>query len=137
MRSHAELFVHLVWGTWDRIPYLVAEVRPSMYRCITEQARRLDAEVIAIGGIEDHVHVLARFAGRISIADLVKQMKGGSSRHATADLGIGTPFRWQGSYGAFTVSRRGLDPVAAYIGNQESHHRNRTLIPALERIRAR
>jgi len=132
MRSHAELYVHLVWATWDRAPWLVPEARPAVYRCISEQARRLEAEVIAVGGVADHVHVLARFPARIAVSDLVKNLKGASSRHANADLHLARPFRWQGAYGAFSVSRRSLGPVEAYIANQERHHADGTLIRVLE-----
>jgi putative transposase len=132
MRSHAELYVHVVWATWDRTPWMVPGVRPAIYRCISEQARKLEAEVIGIGGVADHVHVLVRFPARVSVAELARQLKGASSRYANADLRLATPFRWQGTYGAFSVSRRGIEKVRAYIADQERHHHEGTLIPLLE-----
>jgi putative transposase len=132
MRSHSELYVHLVWATWDRTPWLVAEVRPAVYRCISEQARKLEAEALAIGGIADHVHALVRYPARISVAELAMHLKGAPSRFATADLHVADPFRRQGSYGAFSVSRRGIPKVRAYIADQERHHADGTVIHALE-----
>jgi REP element-mobilizing transposase RayT len=93
-------------------------------------ATNLGAQVIAIGGIEDHVHVLARFPSALAIATLVQRMKGASSYLASQVMG--EVFRWQGSYSAFTVSERGLERVRAYVLNQEAHHRDGTTHPALE-----
>jgi putative transposase len=35
-------------------------------------------------------------------------------------------FSWQEGYGAFTVSRWDLDRIAAYVSDQEAHHRTRS-----------
>ena len=72
----------------------------------------------------------------ISIADLVSRLKGGSSHFVTHVLRHPEFFRWQGGYGAFSVSRRGVSAVRAYVLNQEQHHRDGTLIPRLERTHA-
>jgi putative transposase len=132
MRSHSELYVHLVWATWDRIPWLVPGAREKIYACIEADARKWEAEVLAIGGVEDHVHVMARYPARISVAELARNLKGASSHYANADLRLADPFRWQGTYGAFSLSRRALGPVEAYIANQEEHHRCGTLLRPLE-----
>ena len=36
-------------------------------------------------------------------------------------------FKWQGAYGAFTVSKSDVPRITAYIANQEAHHRERSL----------
>jgi putative transposase len=129
-RSHSRLYVHLVWATWDRAPLITPAIRDRIYPMMQRHADNLGAQVIAIGGIEDHVHVLARFPSRLAIADLVQRIKGASSYLATQVMG--ELFRWQGGYGAFTVSQRGLDHVQAYVLNQEAHHRDGTTHPWLE-----
>ena len=132
MRRHpcTRMYVHLVWSTWDRAPLITPEIRARIYPMMQRHAVDLGAEVVAIGGIEDHVHVLARFPATLAIAELVRRMKGASSYLATQVMG--QVFRWQGAYGAFTVSQRGLDRVRAYVLNQEAHHRDGTTIGALE-----
>jgi putative transposase len=35
-------------------------------------------------------------------------------------------FCWQKGYGAFTVSKSAVPAVAAYIANQEAHHKKRS-----------
>jgi putative transposase len=118
-----QLFVHLVWATWDRLPLVTAELRPAIYGCIQAECSGLGAEVVAIGGVEDHVHVLVRLPTTVSVAELVKQIKGASSHLVTHRLGKWGEFKWQGGYGAFTVSRSEVPIVRRYVLRQEEHHR--------------
>jgi putative transposase len=111
MRSHSELYVHLVWATWDRAPWVVPEARASVYRCIEEQALKYDSHVVAVGGVADHVHVVARFPARLSVSDLAKQLKGASSHHAN-DMRLARPFRWQGSTAHSPSRAAGWTPSA-------------------------
>ena len=70
-----QLYVHLVWATWDRFPLLPASIRPRVYACIQAECDALKAEVIAIGGTADHVHLLVRISATLAVATLVKQAK--------------------------------------------------------------
>ena len=128
---HARLYVHLVWSTWDRAPLITPEIRDRISPVMQHQASDLGAQIMAIGGIEDHVHVLARFPTTLSIADLVGRMKGASSHMVTQVMG--QAFKWQGAYGAYTLGKSGLGPARAYVLDQERHHRNGTTYAALER----
>ena len=130
---YTELYLHLVWGTYGRLPLIPPEMQPRVYGVLAHQCHALGAEVIAIGGICDHVHVLVRFPTTISIAEFVGKVKGASSHFITHVLRSAEPFRWQGGYGAFTVSKRNVPAVRAYVLNQEAHHRDRTAHAALER----
>jgi putative transposase len=129
--SRVEVYLHLVWSTWDRAPLLTPDVRPRVYLCMREEAARLKAEIIAIGGIEDHVHVLLRLPATGTIAAVVKQLKGSSS-HLTNHEVLPRGFKWQGGYGASSVSRRAVPRVREYILNQEEHHRDGTIYPDAE-----
>jgi putative transposase len=132
--NYSKLFVHLVWGTWDRLPLITPEIRLPVYQGLHEQAGRNGCELIAVGGIEDHVHVLLKIPTTITIADLAKGLKGGSSHMVNKALRPGTFFKWQGSYGSFTVSRSHVPMIRAYVLNQERHHRENRLSPVLERV---
>jgi putative transposase len=91
--SFTQMYVHCVWATWNREPLITEEVQPMLYRAIVQQCRDLKCTVIAIGGIEDHVHLLVGFPTTLAIAELVKKVKGSSSRLANdADDWF---FKWQ------------------------------------------
>ena len=78
------------------------------------------------------MHLLVRFPTTISVSDFVGRVKGATSYFVTHLLD--SPFRWQGGYGAFTVSRRHVDAVSEYVLNQEHRHRERLTHDALERV---
>jgi putative transposase len=132
-RTKTELFVHLVWATWDRLPLITAEIKPVVYASIQAQAGGVGAELLVVGGIEDHVHLIVEFPPTLSISNLVKQLKGSTSHLITHEVQPGETFKWQGSYGAFSLSKRSLPAARDYVLRQEEHHRNGTLLKALER----
>jgi putative transposase len=132
-RPWTQLYVHLVWSTWKRAPLITPEIEPRIYPVLHHQAAELGADVIAIGGIEDHVHVLARVKPTIALSTPVQRMKGASSHFVTHVLRAEHAFKWQGAYGAFTLTKRAVPHVRAYVLNQRSHHRDGTLYRELER----
>jgi REP element-mobilizing transposase RayT len=131
-RNRIALFLHLVWRTWDRLPLIRPEFERQMYRMFAAEAESLGCRVVAASGTDDHVHVLVQLATKTSIANLVKNMKGTTSRWIDVSYPGTTPFKWQGHYGAFTVSRWDVDRIAAYVRDQKSHHAAGKLIGELE-----
>jgi putative transposase len=129
-----QLYVHLVWATWDRLPFITPELEPRIYAAIAEKCRELKCEPIAIGGIEEHVHLLTRFHTTVPIATLAKEVKGSSSHLVTHIIVPGSLFRWQGAYGAFTIRKSEVSTVKTYILNQKQHHAENKLLPELEDV---
>jgi REP-associated tyrosine transposase len=87
-----------------------------------EISKRLECAPIITGGIDDHVHLLARFGRTITQAEWVKELKRVSNlwlkeNHAIRD------FEWQGGYADFSVSASNLELARKYIANQQHHHR--------------
>ena len=123
-RTQIGIFIHLVWGTWDRLPLLSPKIEQAVYRAISAKCADLGVQVITIGGVEDHVHVLVRLPATLSIADVVKHAKGASSHLATHGFSLASsqPFKWQGAYAAFSVSPRQVLQVRDYIARQKEHH---------------
>ena len=79
-----------------------------------------------VGGVADHVHLLARFGRGVTQSDWVKELKRVSSRWIKERDGRMAGFAWQGGYGVFSVSTSALEDVEKYIQNQEEHHRKVT-----------
>jgi REP element-mobilizing transposase RayT len=127
------VFLHLVWGTWRRHGFITADLRERLYASMIHHATELGADVVALGGMPDHAHLLVRMPMTIAIAEFVRRVKGGSSHFVTRVLEWPEPFKWQGGYGAFSVSRRNLGAARAYVLDQERHHADGTLHPTFER----
>lgn len=128
MRANfTQLYVHCVWATWDRLPLITPDIQEVIYASIIGRCNQLGGTVIAIGGIEEHVHLLAGIPSTLSVSDLIKNVKGSSSHLITHKIKPGEFFKWQGSYGAFTVSHNDIATVANYVRNQAFHHRNKSV----------
>ncbi|HWQ13340.1 MAG TPA: IS200/IS605 family transposase [Roseiflexaceae bacterium] len=132
MASYTPLYVHCVWSTWDRLPLIVPTVEPQLYATLAAKCREVGCEPLAIGGVAEHVHVLAQFTPTVTIAQLIGAMKGASSHLVTHSIQPGTFFKWQGSYGAFTIGQRSVVPVRQYILDQKQRHASGRLLAELE-----
>jgi putative transposase len=131
-RNFTQMYVHLVWATWDRLPLITPDLQQPIYNVIAYECKQMGCHVVAIGGITDHIHVLTGFPSTLAIADLVKQIKGSSSHSAAHQMQPDAFFKWQGSYAAFTVNPQDLSVVATYIQNQANHHQQQTSISSWE-----
>lgn len=74
----------------------------------------------------DHVHTLIDFPTDKSIEQTIQLLKGSSSHWINENRLLRGRFSWGRGYGAFSVSHSHVDRVAAYIANQEEHHRKKT-----------
>lgn len=128
-----QLYAHCVWATWDRLPLVTPQIEPQVYAVIASKCEELACTPIAIGGIEDHVHLLVQFPPTLPLTKLIGEVKGASSHLVTHKLAPHSFFKWQASYGVFTVSLRSLDQVAAYVRNQKQRHARNMLLAELER----
>jgi putative transposase len=116
------LYLHLVWATWDRLPMISPEIERRLYSNIESEASKMGCTVLALNGMPDHMHLVVSIPTTITIADLVKQVKGVSSHFVNETLKPDGQFKWQGSYGAFTVSRWDLEKVIVYVKRQKEHY---------------
>lgn len=133
--SYARLFYHFIWATWDRTPLLTGEVQHQAYLLMKHQCETLGVTLHAIGGVEDHVHLLVTLPRTVCVSTFVKTVKGGSSR--ALNQAFARPawhFKWQGRYGVHTVSPSQIRLILRYVENQEAHHTGGRLWPSSERI---
>ncbi|MCP3961576.1 MAG: transposase, partial [bacterium] len=99
-----------------------AELEPKLYAYIGGILRRKDGQMVEIGGVEDHIHLLAGFHQSRSVAGMVGAIKSNSSSFGKAES-RNPAFSWQMGYAAFTVSESQVPRVRRYIRNQKEHHR--------------
>ena len=117
-QSLARLYVHITFSTLNREPWL-ADLDDT-HRYIGGICRERGCPSLIVGGVADHVHILAQFWRTETLADLVKEVKRSSSLHLKrAD----PSFAWQRGYGAFSVGRSEVNTVREYIARQEEHHK--------------
>jgi len=130
--SKVEIYVHVVWGTWKREEMVTEVWENRVYSCLRKELARRNSEVIAIGGVTDHVHALLRLSPTEALADLIRRAKGVSS-HMVNENNTGiSAFKWQPGYGAFSLSRTHLDQAEYYVRNQKRHHERGDVWPVWE-----
>jgi REP element-mobilizing transposase RayT len=123
------LYCHLVWTTRNRQPLIDVATATFLERYLRTVATRLDAEVVEIGIVRTHVHVLARVPPTTSIPVLVQSLKGGSATVANREVrtnGSGK-LAWAEGYSASSVSEVALDRVRRYVRRQAEHHPNEAI----------
>ena len=124
--SFNKIWIHAIWSTKDRHPFIHSNVEHKIYHFISEQFREQGCPVSIINGMPDHLHCLFLLSPQKSIAEVIKQIKGSSSHYINQNNLIVDKFSWQTGYAAYSVSVSVVDKVHNYIHNQKQHHAKKT-----------
>jgi len=126
--TYTQLYVHLVFATKERCPVLTDDRQNEIYAYITALVRDNDSYLFAIGGTDDHLHLLISLHPSHSVSDMARIVKANSSRIINKKEWLKRRFSWQEGYGAFTCSQSNLDQVIHYIKHQKEHHSKQTFL---------
>jgi putative transposase len=118
--SFSRNHVHLVFSTKDRRNTIAKEWQPRLWAYLAAIYKNHEMIAPAVGGTENHAHILLHLPPKIALAKAVLLLKASSSKWMGEQ---GNNFFWQEGYGAFSISSSNLDQVTRYIQNQEAHHR--------------
>ena len=121
-QSFTCLHYHLVFSTKNREPLITPALRPRLFAYLGGIIRDEGGHPVVIGGMPDHVHILARLPQTKALADIFRVVKATSSGWIRDTFPDETGFAWQTGYGAFTVGQTSLDAVRRYVEDQEAHH---------------
>ena len=124
--SYVNLLYHCVFSTKDRVRFLHPEFRPRLFEYIGGAIRSEGGIALAVNGTEDHIHICGKFRQDKSVADMLRDIKAGSSGWIHRTFPELKLFSWQEGYGAFTVSFSRIQDVQGYISRQLEHHRQVT-----------
>lgn len=125
-QSLANLYVHLIFSTKERHPYLTDAVRPDLHAYMATVLANLNSTAVLINSVADHVHVLFNMGRTVTLAQVVEDVKKSSSKWIKTQGPNLASFAWQAGYGGFSVSESNVPKVANYIRGQEVHHRAKT-----------
>ena len=128
------LYYHIVWATKEREQSITAELERPLYGYILGKATALECVVHAIGGMGDHVHLVLSAPPKLSIAELVQNLKGSSAHYANSRPSApDMRFAWQRGYGVFSLGSRQLDAAVEYVRGHKAHHGQGDAVVLLER----
>ena len=123
--THLSLHYHLVFSTKNRMPFIRAKWRPDLHAYLGGIVKGIKGVPVAIGGVEDHVHLLIGLRAIHRLDYVVRDVKAGSSGWIHDEIRLKT-FEWQSGYLGVTVSPSQIERVRRYILNQEKHHRRQS-----------
>lgn len=124
--SYVSLKVHYIFSTKNRQKIITPELEQRLWPYMGGIARENKMIALAVGGIDDHVHLLLALPSTLSVAKAIQLVKGGSSKWVSETFPSHRDFEWQEGYGAFSISMSHIDDTIAYINNQKEHHRQQT-----------
>ncbi|MGL4941724.1 MAG: transposase [Thermoguttaceae bacterium] len=121
-QSFEKVLLHIVFSTKNRAPFLSSEPeRNEVHAYIGGIVKHLHSTPLSIGGTADHVHIFCAISRSVTIADLVRNVKTGTTMKLKTTI---SDFHWQDGYAVFSVSYSQREKVIAYINSQEEHHRS-------------
>jgi putative transposase len=130
--TYYSLHYQVVFSTKERRPLIRPEWRPRLHEYLGGTVRGLRGVAEAVGGVEDHVHLLISLRTTDAPADIVAGKKRASSVWA-AEI-YERRFSWQEGYAIFSVSWTHTAMLRGYIANQEEHHRRILFVDEIKRL---
>jgi REP element-mobilizing transposase RayT len=134
-QSLAQIYLHLVFSTKDRRPFLQClDLREEVHKYLGRACNKLDCPVLRVGGVADHVHILCRLGRTMPPSVLIKELKRDSSKWVKTKAPDLPVFYWQLGNGAFSVSPGHVEALRAYIAKQEEHHHTESFQDEFRRL---
>lgn len=121
--TYSQIYVQIVFTVQGRQNLISPKNRDELQKYITGIIQKRNQKCLAIFCMSDHVHILVSMKPSISISDLVRDIKAGSSNFINEQKWIVEKFNWQQGFGAFSYSKSHVQNVINYILNQEEHHK--------------
>ena len=124
--TYSKIYIHVVFAVEGRRNLIPKQHRETLHKYITGIVQNRDQKMLSIFCMPDHSHILVGMKPSISISNLTRDIKAGSSKFINDNKWIAGKFNWQVGFGAFSYSRSQIDNVIKYILNQEIHHKRKT-----------
>jgi len=117
-----KVWLHFVWSTKNRYPYLKDGLRERVFEHIRQNAREKGIHIDFINGHLEHVHCLISLGTDQTLEEIMRLIKGESSFWINKNKLTKTKFAWQNEYFVVSVNESTLPNVRKHIANQDKHH---------------
>jgi len=132
--SYISCYVHYIFSTKNHQRWLDSTIREQLFPYLGGIARDRGFKLIKAGGVEDHIHLLVSLPSKMTIAQAIQYLKGGSSKWIHEKFPNMKDFSWQEGYGAFTIGISQKENTINYISKQADHHKKKTFREELVEI---
>ncbi len=124
--TYSQIYIQIVFAVKGRENLISKIHREELHKYITGIVQNRGQKMLSIFCMPDHVHLLVGIKPSITISDLVRDIKAGSSNFINQQYYVNGKFNWQEGFGAFSYSKSQIDIVIKYILSQEEHHKKTT-----------
>ncbi len=124
--SFSKVYIHIIFSTKERRRWLDDAVRARVHAYIATLARDAGCPFAAVGGPDDHVHLLVDMGKKVHPVEMIGRIKQESSKFFKTLGSEYHNFYWQAGYGMFSVGPTRVNDVKVYIDGQVEHHRKQT-----------
>ncbi len=125
-QSLVKNYIHIIFSTKHRQPLIHPPYESELHAYLGGICKALECPVLAVGGYTNHVHILCMLSKKITLMQLLKELKANSSKWMKTKHPDLSNFYWQDGYGAFSVNPAEVEVVKTYIQNQHEHHHKKT-----------
>ena len=124
--SYVKIWLHCVWATEKRFPFLSADNKWLIFNHIKENAKSKGIYIDFINGDKEHIHCIISLKADQTLSKTMQLIKGESSCWINQKGLTKTNFEWSGNYYSASFGESQLPKIRDYIMNQEEHHRRKT-----------
>lgn len=116
-------WLHCVWCTKKKIPYLEGNLKIEVINHIRANAKEKGIYIDFVNGSTEHLHCLLSLPHDQALSKVIQLIKGESSFWINKNSLTNLKFEWADEYFGVSVSESHIRNVREYIKNQEQHHR--------------
>lgn len=132
--TFVSLNIHIIFTTKNRSPWITPAIQEDIYSYIAIQGNKAGCKILAIGGIEDHIHILLSLHPAVALSDWIRDIKIKSAVWAKNRMTQLTSFNWQRGFAAYSASCQNIAAIQCYIRNQANHHKGMTCEEELQKM---
>ena len=120
------IMIHIVWITKYRYPVLKGDIKKRCHQLIIQICDSMDIKII--GGVvsSDHIHLHIEYPPKLAVSDIVKRLKGRTSKKIQIEFSKLKKYYWGShlwaiGYGAWSTGNITKEILAEYL----KHHGTR------------
>jgi REP element-mobilizing transposase RayT len=124
--SYTQIHIQYVFVVKFRDGLIHRSWKEELFKYISGIIKFHNHKLLAINGVENHIHILIGMKPTQTISELAQVIKANSSKWINETKMERFRFEWQAGFGAFSYSKWDVEKIINYIRNQEEHHKKKT-----------
>ena len=124
--TYSQIYIQVVFAVKGRQHFIKESFRERLQQYIAGVIAKKQQKLMAIYCMPDHTHIFISIQPDVSVSDIVRDIKAGSSSFLKDENLVPSSFSWQAGFGAFSYAKSQSQAVINYVLNQPEHHKKKT-----------